>query len=35
MNAGEYTFSDFIKVEVPLVVLMWLTLSLLLPMLYL
>jgi len=35
MNAGEYTFSDFLRVGLPLVFLMWLTLSFLLPLLYL
>jgi di/tricarboxylate transporter len=35
MNAGEYTFTDFLRVGLPLVVLMWGTLSLLLPALYL
>ncbi len=35
MNAGEYTFADFPKVGVPLVLMMWITLSFLLPMLYL
>ena len=34
MNAGEYKFSDFIKVGVPLVLINWLTLSVLLPMIY-
>lgn len=35
MNAGEYTFSDFLRVGLPLVGLMWCTLSVLLPALYL
>ncbi|BDQ33709.1 SLC13 family permease [Pseudodesulfovibrio portus] len=35
MNAGEYSFSDFVKVGVPLVLVMWGTLSVLLPMFYL
>ena len=35
MNAGEYTFADFVKVGLPLVILMWLMYSFLLPMLYL
>ncbi|MCI5211460.1 MAG: SLC13 family permease, partial [Candidatus Electrothrix sp. ATG2] len=35
MNAGEYTFSEFLKVGIPLVVIMWGMLSFLLPMLYL
>ncbi len=34
MNAGEYTFADFVKVGVPLVLIMWVLLSFLLPMLY-
>ncbi len=34
MNAGRYTFNDFLRVGVPLLVLMWLTLSLLLPVIY-
>ncbi|XQW86085.1 SLC13 family permease [Thalassotalea piscium] len=35
MNAGGYQFSDFIKVGVPLILLMWVTLSFLLSWLYL
>lgn len=35
MNAGEYAFMDFVKVGVPLVLIMWATLSLLLPVFYL
>ncbi|QGY40838.1 SLC13 family permease [Pseudodesulfovibrio cashew] len=35
MNAGEYAFSDFVKVGVPLALLMWGTLSFLLPAYYL
>ncbi|MCI5193946.1 MAG: SLC13 family permease [Candidatus Electrothrix sp. AU1_5] len=35
MNAGEYTFSEFLKVGIPLVFIMWGMLSFLLPMLYL
>ncbi|MBM9511261.1 SLC13 family permease [Desulfogranum marinum] len=35
MNAGEYTFSDFLKVGIPLVFIMWGMLSFLLPLLYL
>jgi len=31
MNAGEYLFSDFIKVGIPLVLIMWAALSFLLP----
>lgn len=34
MNAGNYKFSDFVRVGLPLVLLMWVTLSLLLPWLY-
>ncbi len=34
MNAGRYTFTDFLKVGVPLLLLMWLVLSFLLPTLY-
>ncbi len=34
MNAGNYTFADFMRVGLPLVVLMWLVLSFLLPWLY-
>ncbi|MCB1676939.1 MAG: SLC13 family permease, partial [Halioglobus sp.] len=34
MNAGGYTFSDFVRIGVPLCLLMWLSLSLLLPVLY-
>lgn len=35
MNAGEYTFSDFVKVGVPLALIMWGALSVLLPVFYL
>ncbi|MGD9949939.1 MAG: SLC13 family permease [Desulfobulbus sp.] len=35
MNAGEYSFRDFLRVGIPLLVLMWAVLSLLLPSLYL
>lgn len=35
MNAGEYTFADFLRVGLPLVALMWVAFSLLLPTLYL
>ncbi|WP_319759021.1 SLC13 family permease [Maridesulfovibrio sp.] len=35
MNAGEYSFSDFFKVGTPLVLIMWVTLSIVLPILYL
>jgi di/tricarboxylate transporter len=34
MNAGNYRFSDFVRVGLPLVMLMWLILSFLLPWLY-
>ncbi len=34
MNAGNYRFSDFLRVGLPLVLIMWLVLSVLLPMLY-
>jgi len=34
MNAGGYTFSDFLRVGIPLVVIMWLTLSVLLPVFF-
>ncbi|MFT5659165.1 MAG: di/tricarboxylate transporter [Gammaproteobacteria bacterium] len=34
MNAGNYKFSDFLRVGLPLVFLMWATLSLVLPWLY-
>jgi di/tricarboxylate transporter len=34
MNAGNYTFGDFVRVGLPLVILMWLLLSFLLPWLY-
>ncbi len=35
MNAGGYQFSDFVKVGVPLIILMWITLSFLLSWFYL
>ncbi|SEK38796.1 Citrate transporter [Colwellia chukchiensis] len=35
MNAGGYKFSDFIRIGVPLILLMWITLSLLLNWMYL
>jgi di/tricarboxylate transporter len=35
MNAGGYQFSDFMRVGIPLIILMWLTLSFLLSWLYL
>ena len=34
MNAGGYTFSDFVRIGVPLTLLMWASLSFILPMLY-
>ncbi|PLX71064.1 MAG: SLC13 family permease [Desulfuromonas sp.] len=34
MNAGEYTFNDFLRVGIPLVLILWGTLSWLLPNLY-
>ena len=34
MNAGGYTFSDFARVGIPLTILMWLTFSCILPLLY-
>ena len=34
MNAGNYTFGDFLRVGIPLTVIMWLVLSWLLPALY-
>jgi di/tricarboxylate transporter len=34
MNAGGYTFSDFVRIGLPLTLIMWLTLSWLLPRLY-
>lgn len=34
MNAGNYTFTDFVRVGLPLTLIMWLTLSWLLPRLY-
>jgi len=34
MNAGGYQFSDFVRVGVPLTVIVWLVLSWLLPQLY-
>lgn len=35
MNAGGYKFSDFMRVGIPLIILMWITLSLLLNWMYL
>jgi di/tricarboxylate transporter len=34
MNAGEYTFNDFLRTGIPLVLIMWLVLSWLLPVIY-
>ena len=34
MNAGNYTFGDFVRVGIPLTVIMWLALSWLLPRMY-
>jgi di/tricarboxylate transporter len=34
MNAGNYSFGDFVRVGLPLVLLMWVVLSFLLPWLY-
>ncbi|NVK22320.1 MAG: SLC13 family permease [Kangiellaceae bacterium] len=34
MNAGGYKFSDFVRVGVPLVVIMWISLSIILPIMY-
>ena len=34
MNAGRYTFNDFLRVGLPLFVIMWISLSIILPMLY-
>lgn len=34
MSAGNYTFSDFLRVGVPLSIIMWLTYSIILPMMY-
>jgi len=34
LSAGGYTFSDFMRVGIPLTILMWLGFSLLLPVLY-
>lgn len=34
MNAGEYSFSDFVKVGLPLTLILWITYSLLLPQFY-
>ncbi|PLX80544.1 MAG: SLC13 family permease [Desulfuromonas sp.] len=34
MNAGEYTFNDFLRIGIPLVLILWGTLSWVLPLLY-
>ncbi|MDY6990875.1 MAG: SLC13 family permease [Thermodesulfobacteriota bacterium] len=34
MNAGKYTFNDFLRIGIPLVLIMWVTLSWLLPTIY-
>jgi di/tricarboxylate transporter len=34
MNAGHYTFNDFLRVGVPLLLIMWISLSFILPMIY-
>ena len=34
MNAGGYRFSDFIRVGIPLTLIVWLSLSAILPLLY-
>jgi di/tricarboxylate transporter len=34
MNAGKYTFNDFIRIGVPLLLIMWIVLSFLLPIIY-
>lgn len=34
MNAGKYTFNDFLRVGVPLLLIMWVSLSWLLPVIY-
>ena len=34
MSAGGYTFSDFLRVGIPLTIIMWLGFSLVLPFLY-
>ncbi|CAB1082789.1 TrkA domain protein [Olavius algarvensis Delta 1 endosymbiont] len=34
MNAGKYTFNDFLRIGVPLLLIMWVTLSWLLPTIY-
>jgi len=34
MNAGEYTFNDFLRIGIPLILILWATMSLVLPWLY-
>jgi len=34
MNAGNYTFNDFLRIGVPLLLIMWVTLSWVLPPIY-
>jgi len=34
MSAGGYSFSDFMRIGIPLIVIMWVSLSILLPMIY-
>jgi di/tricarboxylate transporter len=34
LNAGGYQFSDFMRVGIPLTIIVWLTLSWLLPVIY-
>jgi len=34
MSAGNYTFSDFLRVGVPLTFIMWLSYSFILPLMY-
>ncbi|MCG6879892.1 MAG: SLC13 family permease [Deltaproteobacteria bacterium] len=34
MNAGNYTFTDFLRIGIPLVLIMWMALSLLLPAIF-
>jgi len=34
MNAGNYRFWDFVKIGVPLTLLMWISLTIILPILY-
>jgi len=34
MSAGHYTFTDFLRVGVPLLLIMWIAFSFILPMIY-